>query len=124
MSDAPPPLHPLLSPDGIAGMALAALGGLITAFHERVRAFGMFIGCLTSSLVTAVAVPIMKANGFTWADWLGVGILGCAVVSTAAFLVALSITNHLRMLAEERSKGVAGLIFDILIGRWLPKKGG
>lgn len=124
MNDVPPPLHPLLTPDGIAGMVLAALTGLAVGFRERVGVFGTFISALTASVVTGVAVPIFVAKGFTWADWLGVAILLCAVTSTAIFVVALLITRKMQAIAEERSTDLATLIFDALLGRFLPKKGG
>ena len=115
MADVPPPgLGPLLTPDGITGIALGVGGSLVTAFQEKVRGWGVLVSNVGAAMVTAVVLPVAIKQGYGWGDWLGAICVVTGATSSGFFALILMIQRRILAQGDAVADGVIARIMAAL----------
>lgn len=117
MNDTPPPgLGPLLTPDGLTGIAVAVLSSFVVIIQQSVKGWAVIAAALAAAVLTAVVVPIAVNNGYTWGDYLGLIVLMCGALAATIFLIIAIIGRRALERAPKFADGVLDRVENGVVG--------
>jgi predicted benzoate:H+ symporter BenE len=112
------PLH-LISPDGATGMGLGVVSSLVAGILDKTGGWTILVTAIGAALLTGIVMPVAIGRGYTWNDWLGIICILTGLFAGALFAFANSIKRRWLSRGDEAADG----LWDVTLGRFIPKKG-
>ncbi len=113
MSEPPPGIGHLLTPDNITGIAIGAAASLVAALQAQVKGWGVLVSNAAGALLTAAVIPLAQSRGYGWGDWLVLICVMTGIFAGTVFLLVARIANRVLSRGDE----IADKVLDLKLGK-------